>query len=445
MRCRMAERETARDVGGVLLANVAVLAIGALSSIVLARVLGPEGKGIYTMATLLPGLIVTFGNLGIGPATAFHTARGGYALRDVVGSNVALSLLLGGFGVAVGVVVAIFFHGTAFPGISETYLLVALAVIPVEFGFGFLQYILLGAQRFREYNLASVLHVALLLVLLLSLLLGASMGITGALLATIAAWVLSDIVLVRWILRLSGPFSLRLHREYARNVVVYGLQAHAANILGFLNYRADVLIVNLFLNPTAVGQYTIAVAVGETLWLVSYAASTVLFPKVASETDEEKKKGLTPFVARTVLLFTVLGAAAVYGVSGWFVPFAYSSDYAPAIAPLRALLPGIIALAVWRPLANDIAGRGKPLLNSYIMAVSAAANVGFNVLLIPRLGITGAAWASTISYAISLGIILPVYCRLSGNSLAAFVPRPADVGVYWRALVSVARRSRDTT
>lgn len=438
----MSDRRTARDMGSTLVANAAALGIGALSSIVLARVLGPEGKGIYAMATLLPGLIVTFGNLGIGPATAYYTARGKFALRDILASNLILGVVISIAGVAVGLTVALLLHNAAFPGVARMYLLFALLLVPAELAFGFLQNILLGAQRFWEYNLASVFHAVLLLALLLLLLLALSAGIVGALASAIGAWLIADIALGLWILRISGPLSLRLDPLYARCVLVYGLQAHAANILGFLNYRADMLIVNLFLNPTAVGLYSVAVAAGETLWLISYAASTVLFPKVAGETEDGKKRQITPFVARSVLLFTASGALLLFLLSRWFVTFLYSSSYAGAIAPLRALLPGIVALAVWRPLANDLAGRGKPLLNSYIMAVSVAANVGFNVLLIPRFGVEGAAWASTISYAMSLAIILPVYCRMSGNTVASvLIPHSADLALYWEVLRSLFRRS----
>jgi len=51
------------------------LIVGLGTSVILARVLGPEGKGSYTLAMLLPSLIVTFGNLGIGPATVYYVTR----------------------------------------------------------------------------------------------------------------------------------------------------------------------------------------------------------------------------------------------------------------------------------------------------------------------------------------------------------------------------------
>ena len=68
---------------------------------------------------------------------------------------------------------------------------------------------------------------------------------------------------------------------------------------------------------------------------------------------------------------------------------------------LQALLAGIVALSAGRVLSNDIAGRGRLILNAYGGLAAVATNVVLNLLWIPRYGIVGAAWASTVSYSVS--------------------------------------------
>jgi len=48
------------------------------TSIIIARILGPEGKGIYSLAILLPSFLVYFSHLGIGHATVFYLGKRKY-------------------------------------------------------------------------------------------------------------------------------------------------------------------------------------------------------------------------------------------------------------------------------------------------------------------------------------------------------------------------------
>jgi O-antigen/teichoic acid export membrane protein len=423
----------ARGTAITFAARVLSLIIGIATSIILARLLGPEGKGIYTLAALLPSLIVTLVNFGIGPATVYHVAQGRYPRREILGNNIVFALGIGVVGVFVGLVVAFFFQESIFPGVTQGYLLLALALIPVNLLFAYLQNILLGAQRFKEFNLITILHALLFLVFIVIALWILKAGIPGALLAAVLAWFLTNVVLLFCAWKVAGGISFKLNPVYLRKASVYGIQAHLGNILGFLNYRVDMFLVNGFLNPAAVGFYSIAVGLVEKLWMVSAAASTVLFPRVAAETDEQRRKEFTPLIARTILWITAFGALMLVFLSRWIIIVLYSRAFLPSISALQALLVGIIALSVGRVLANDIAGRGRPILNSYVGMLALVTNVTLNIVWIPRYGITGAAWASTVSYSVTLLARLFLYCRLSGNSWTkVLLPQPSDWALYRR-------------
>ena len=140
---------------------------------------------------------------------------------------------------------------------------------------------------------------------------------------------------------------------------------------------------------------------------------------------------------------TVLAALALVALSHWIVLLLYSSAYLPAVGALQALVPGAMALSTSRILANDIAGRGRPVLNAYRGGVTVATNVILNILWIPSHGIVGAAWASTVSYLVSyLGAIF-FYCRLSGNRWTKVVLlERGDLRLYWRMAVALSNWAR---
>lgn len=416
------------------------LVLGIVTSVILTRLLGPEGKGVYTMATLLPALIVTFANLGIGPATVYHVAQGCYSRQVILGNNIVFALVIGAVGVLIGLIMVLFFDQSIFPGVAQGYLFLALAIIPGNLLFAYLQNILLGAQRFKKYNLVAVLHALLLLAFIVIALWTLKIGVMGALAAGVLAWVLVDMILFLWVGKVVGGISLKFDPTYLKKASSYGLQAHLGNILGFLNYRVDMFLVNGFLNPAAVGFYSVGVGLVEKLWLVSQAASTVLFPRVAAETDEERRKEFTPLVARTVLWITALGALVLVLLARWIVVLLYSEAFLPSVQPLQALLAGIVALSAARVLANDIAGRGRPMLNTYTSALTLATNIALNIAWIPRYGIAGAAWASTVSYSVLFLSALFFYCRLSGNSWTkVLLPQRGDWTLYRRIGLAFGR------
>jgi len=429
----MSSGKFVRETAVTFTSGVLSLLIGVGTSIILARVLGPEGKGIYTLATLLPSLIVTFGNLGIGPATVYYVARGDLRRPEILGNNVLLSLGLSGVGVLAGLIVVLFFREIVFPGVLPGYLLLALVLVPVEFFFLYVNYVLLGAQRIKEFNYVRIAQSALFLGFIALALLGLGAGVNGAILAGLSTWLVVDALVFRLAKKVAGGIDLKPNAYYIKRALTYGLQAHLANILGFLNYRVDMFLVNWFLGPAAVGLYAVGVGVGEKLWMISQAASTVLFPRVAAENEEERRKEFTPLVARTVLWITALSALALALLSCWIVLLLYSKAFLPVVGALQALLIGIVALSAGRVLSNDIAGRGFPRLNIYTGVAAVATNVVLNLLWIPRYGIAGAAWASTVSYTVSFLGALFFYCRLSGNRWTAVVfPQRGDWALYWK-------------
>jgi stage V sporulation protein B len=102
-----------------------------------------------------------------------------------------------------------------------------------------------------------------------------------------------------------------------------------------------------------------------------------------------------------------------------------------SVAALRFLLPGVVILALGKVIAGDLAGRGLLLYNTLGSFTALTATVAFDLLLIPRLGINGAAIASSVSYALATGVMLFFYTRISGNTVAdLIVPRLTDWQVY---------------
>lgn len=414
------------------LAGILNLALGTFVSVIIARSLGPEGKGVYTVATLFSHLVVTLGSLGLPSAATFYVAKRSYTRQEILGNTVLVGLLTGFLGMIVGSIIVIFAGQYILPGISQEYLMLAILAIPGNMLLIHLQHILLGAQHIKEYNIVTLIQSFFLLTLITLFLWIFKMGVFGALAATILSWIFTSIFTFMLVIKINNGIELKINFSYLKNALKYGHNIYIATILRLLSLRVNLFLTNAFLDPTSVGLYSISVGLAEKLWLISHAAATVLFPKIVMEEDKVRKE-FTPIVARTVLWIMILTAFIIFLSSQWLISFLYSQTFLPAATPLKILLLGTVSVGLSQILGNDIAGRGRPILNVYANIVSFVSITVLSILWIPKYGIKGAAWASTVSYIFNLTVIIPLYAQISGNSLRTVIlPKSTDWILYWK-------------
>lgn len=428
----------ARLSSGVLITNI-VAAVALLGTAVLtARAFGPSGKGEFSLVTQFVTLVVTVGSLGLGPATAYHAARGRWSKPLAVGNPALLGLLLGVSILAAGACV-ILIGDVAFRGVPKLDLLLMLLAVPFLLAVGNIQSVYQGLRTFREFNRITLAQAALPLPLIgIAIALGG--GVRAAIVATVVAGVLLFVAVVAYARQAIG-IVWRVSLPYVRALTAYGIRVHPANVLGYLGYRLDVFLVDGFKGAAAVGLYGAGVIIAEGLWMPSQAVSTTLFPTIAAERTESARRSITPFVARNTLWLTaILGGILIFAADP-VVSVLYSSRFSASGAVVRVLVPGIVLFATARVLANDIAARGRPLVNSVIAGVNVVCDIALNVLLIPRYGIDGAAWASTVSYSLLFVATAAVYRRITHVPLRALaVPSRGDWSQYVRILKSLAGR-----
>ena len=435
-------RALARLSSGVLLANGLAAILLLATSVVTARAFGPAGRGELSLATQFLLLTATFGSLSLGAAITYYAARGMSPRGLALGTSTLLGLLLGllivgvcGFIILVGDV--------TFRGLPQEDLLLVLAAVPFLLGVLNIQSVYQGFRSFREFNGITVAQAALPLLLIgIAVSLGGE--VRAAIAATVAAAALLFVAVVAYARR-STRIAWRVNLPYARALASYGLRAHAANVLGYLGYRLDVFLVDGFKGAAAVGLYGAGVVIAEGLWMPSQAVSTALFPTIAAQQNESERRATTPLVVRSTLWLTLILAAVLFVAAGPVVDVLYSTRFSASAAVVRILAPGIVLFAGARVLGNDIAARGRPLVNSVFAGASVVCNIALNVVLIPRYGIDGAAWASTASYSLLFLVTAAAYRHIAKVPLRALiVPARGDGARYMRLLKRDARHPMES-
>jgi O-antigen/teichoic acid export membrane protein len=222
----------------------------------------------------------------------------------------------------------------------------------------------------------------------------------------------------------------------------YGLRIYPASVTGYFSYRADVLILGAMLgDAAAVGLYTFAVSLAELAFMVPDSVSTVFYPRVAGM-DRRDADALAPQVSRFTLMVTCIALLGLVPAA-WLATNVVLPAYAGSLPAFLVLLPGIVALSVSKVLAGYIGGLGLPLHVARASVINLVVNVLANVILIPLLGIIGAALASMVSYTVHATMLTFIASRLAHRpKLDYVVPTSAEVRRLGDGLRAAAGRLR---
>jgi O-antigen/teichoic acid export membrane protein len=210
--------------------------------------------------------------------------------------------------------------------------------------------------------------------------------------------------------------------------VRFALPVHSGTIAAYLNYRVDEFFIAALLPPEQLGFYVIAVGLVERLWILPSAVTTALLPHLTN--SRERDSMLPAAISRHVVIWTGVLCLLVFILGDLIVRTLFSSAFAPAVAPLRWLLSGIFALSVGKVLVVELLAREKPRYTVWASGIACLVNIIGNLLLVPRMGISGAALASSISYSLLSLILAWYYLQETGASWMALVPCRNDLLTY---------------
>lgn len=393
------------------------------------RFLGPSGAGMYAIALLLPTLLGQILNLGINSANVYFIASRQYSVEQAWAVSRDLSVMMSVFGIAIGSLMTVAVGNRIFPNVPPYYILVCLGILPCFLLLGAIGGIYQATENFRMYNIVVLIEPVLTMLTVIALYFCGKIGLFAILLGTVAAHFIACMTGLALLSR-SMTLLSRAHGSlrYVRAAIGYGIVAHLSNVATFLNYRLDLLLVNILAGPHASGLYSISVRLAEQIWIISQAVSTVIFPRLsAMNNDEDGRRYLTQVIARATLWITlaVSGVMAVFGE--WAVGVAFGMSFEGSGKILLILLPGAALFACSRVLANDIAARGKVRINLCFAVAALALNTAGNVIFIPIYGAVGAAAVTSVVYSLDLIVRLVIQSRMTSTRWQTIViPQSSD-------------------
>ena len=383
-----------RKISQTFATRVFMAAVGLITSVLVARILGPEGRGAYAVAMAIGVMGVQLGNLGLQAANTYLISRQKDLLSTVVSTSLSVAFAVGGTSaIALGLIFTIKQDWAPLDG-SLVWL--AAAWIPLGLSYLFLENVLVSLNEVSAYNLMelvskflSVLLIALVIVLGLAT--AETVFATGLIIMTTSsAWILFR-------LRQHGLNAAIPSFRLLSSNIGYSLRGYFATLFAFIALRLDLFMIQYMLGVEHAGHYSIAVGLADALFMLPVTIGTILFPKLSAMQDEDEKWQYAKKVAVVSCGIMSCVALAAWLGSGLLISGLYGAAYEAAIPAFRWILPGIVLLSVHLVLGNYLGSIGMPPAIVYSAGSAALVNVLSNWMLIPLIGIVGAS----ISYDLS--------------------------------------------
>jgi O-antigen/teichoic acid export membrane protein len=428
-------------------AQVATIAAAGVTSVAVARLLGPSGTGTLALAVTLVAVSTTVFSLGLRSGVIYRVSRGAWDPSAAARAAAGSALALGAAGGLIGLGFYAVTSGSVLQGMSPAMAIATFASLPFALVWLFLAAVTLATERYEAYGAITVVQPVAQVVLAVTL--AATTGTLGAVIGFAASQVVGAGAALLLVRRREAAADGGRQPGELRAAARFGLLSWGSEVLQNLNYRLDLFVLNAFAVTADVGVYSVALTVTSFAWILPSALQTVLFPRTArldTYAEPGTSSGLTEVelaasrgTRQTVLLLIPTALALVFALIV-LVPLFYGSKFDRTTELGLILVPGTLALGLARVLVAVTAGRGHPQYSLYGRLIDMPITAVLYFVLIPAHGATGAAVASSVSYALTGVISFVFFRRVVHLPLRTLlVPTREDLR-DWRSAARVARR-----
>lgn len=385
--------------------NLAVTAGSLLIGIILSRILGPAGYGLYSSIIVVPLLVIGFTQLGIRRATMYHLAAKKLPEDNIVSAVFILLLITSLLTIVITGLIFLFSESRNADPVILTLIMIAVPFVLCNV---FAGGIFLGKHEILRANILNAGPTILNLIFVIFFVWVLRLSVRGAFIALFLGNI-SMFFFVFVFIRKSYHITWKYHEGIMKSMVRLGIVFALSIFIMQLNYRVDIILLKKYSTLEQVGLYSLAVQIAEQLWHVPYAIETIVLTRSAAATDEQASNRTVASIMRVSFLISILFGVVIYLLAPSLIPLIFGSKFTNSVPMIRGILPGVLLMVVFRILNSRLAGMGKPQVAIYSFILPLFINLLLNVLWIPSYGGMCAVWATNISYGFGCAVFLFAY------------------------------------
>jgi O-antigen/teichoic acid export membrane protein len=400
------------------------------NSVVVARMVGTEGRGLYALAVSVTAMAWPIAGGGLNHAATWQIGRGADPHR------IATLNHLWSLGVAVvGGAVALTVLGRC-GGLPDGDLLLvvlaASAIVPAMVYCELTRGLLLGGKRVLAFNGVGVAAILTLLAANLVLLRHGTRQVLVAL--TIAYWLPAVVIGLLYLLRLGRA---RLpDRALLGSSLSYGSRALGVVVAEATLLRADLLLMAIWVPIADIGIYSTADQATHMVALLGIVAGRMMLAESANDPTGRSSGRKLGLAARLLMTCTAAVGVAAAATAWFLIPAVFGPDFAPAYLGVLILMPAALAKGLYALFSTWLLGRAvlRPVIVAGVVAI--VFDLVAVALLAGPLGWRGVALAKTLAYLIQAAITIRGYRATEGAEPLRWVLNADDLAALRTWLAS---------
>ncbi len=257
-------------------------------------------------------------------------------------------------------------------------------------------------QKMTTYAGMYLIENSLILILFFYML-RATRSIFTAIYSYIGVYIFIFIVFSIIFLKMFNIFKYKggLDKSLAKNLFKFSIPVVLSGVGGTVVVYTDTLVLTYFRTLAEVGIYNVVVPTVMMLQFFGSSIASVIFPMVSELWTRKKKKFLESgleILEKYTFVMLIPAVLVVFAFAQIILNLMFGPEYVSGALTLKILVIAILFLVMYAINSTTFSGIGRPEIATKILLQGAVINLVLNILIIPKLGIVGAALSSLITY-----------------------------------------------
>jgi O-antigen/teichoic acid export membrane protein len=403
-----------RDTTESVITGFAGQAVLIISGILVARLLGAEGRGYLAMLVLFPILLTQIGLCGVPQALTYYVTQRPDSSKALL-RNVTPVLLIQCLGLTVlqGLIVMLYTVGKSTDVSQAGYasLIVVPGIIIHEYGLALLQ----GIGKFRIFNIQRLMPALLYALSIVFVFLSDSSSLLVVVIVWSSIYILVGVstFLLAWRELVEGSsVDKKINTISIRRILSFGLKGMIGWTEPLESFRLDQLICGLLLTPSALGLYVVAQAFTNLPRFLAQSVGFIAYPAVSTgKEDPFMKHKIRRFTYYTAAVNTVIVIALVI-LMPFLITFLFGQEFQASVTIAQILLVGALFASIRRILVEISRGLGRPEISTYASLSLYPWLIIATPLMINNYAIEGLAISVMLGQMISLIVAIVLSRRI---------------------------------
>lgn len=418
----------------LLIGNLLFRVGGYINRLLMSRMLGPEGYGLYGLTLPFQGIFQILSAGGLPPAISKYVAE--YNAKDEKALTKQVILTATKFMVLMAIILSIillfssdFIANEIFKKPLVVWPLRAVSLItPFSVIVGAMRGAFQGVYK-NEYTVYNRMAEQIATIVFACVFVYCGLYAMGAVLGSAFGFIVSAITAVLLYRKYISPLFYSentLNLTFKEEIkllwmlIRFAVPVAITALSEMAIYDVGTIIIGILMLSTDVGFYNAADPISRIPLVISLSVSTVLLPATAEAYALKNQKLLQEYVVDCLRysILTVLPLCILISVfSTPIIKILFGSVYIPGSGVLSILVIGMSFYSIYMISSSILQGTGNPKLPMYILLIGTLINIILNALFVYTLGIIGAAIGTTITTCILMIIIMYFVIKKTNISL----------------------------